>query len=97
MGSRAGKPNKNKQFLLNKLKDMYGDEFDPIIRAAEMATLLQAEAQAAEEGNKSQAIKNSVDAWLKIGEFVTPKLKAMDISMDATIGTHEEALDELKE
>ena len=79
MAGREGRPNKNKKFLESRLKEMYGEQFDPIIRAADMALLLQAEAQSTEE-NKVQAIKASVDAWLKIGEFVQPKLKAVEIS-----------------
>ncbi len=37
MASRLGSPNKNKQFLLKKLQDMYGKEFDPIMKMAEIA------------------------------------------------------------
>ena len=56
---------------------MYGEDFDPIIRASEQAILLHAEAMDTDE-NKVQALKASVDAWLKIGEYVHPKLKSIE-------------------
>ena len=34
---REGVLNKNRQFLIKRLKDMYGDDFEPIIKAAENA------------------------------------------------------------
>lgn len=86
--------NKNREFLLNRLKDMYGDDFDPIMKAAEMATLLQAEALSCEDQYKIQAVKAAVDGWLKIGEFVTPKLKAVEV--DANVTNHEALIDELE-
>ena len=45
MPSRAGSPNKNKAFLLNRLQDMYGDDFHPIMRMAENAALLHEQAR----------------------------------------------------
>jgi len=71
--------NKNKEFLINRLKDMYGEDFDPIIKAAEQATRLHA---ASIDADDLKPLKDSIDAWLKIGEFVTPKLKAIEISQD---------------
>ena len=80
MPSRKGSPNKNKAFLINRLKEMYGDDFDPIMMAAEQAVRLHA--AAIDDENAIQSLKTSVDAWLKIGEYVTPKLKALELSQD---------------
>jgi len=41
MPPRTGSPNKNKKFLLNKLQEMYGDDFHPIMKMAGNAKLLQ--------------------------------------------------------
>ena len=41
MGSRAGCPNRNKEFLLKRLQDMYGKDFDPIINMAFNCVTLQ--------------------------------------------------------
>ena len=40
MPSRLGSPNKNKKFLLNRLQDMYGQDFHPIMKMAENAIRL---------------------------------------------------------
>ena len=37
MPSRLGSPNKNKRFLLNRLQDIYGKDFHPIMKMAENA------------------------------------------------------------
>ena len=40
MPSSLGSPNKNKKFLLNRLQDMYGQDFHPIMKMAENAIRL---------------------------------------------------------
>jgi len=86
MGRPAGSTNKNREFLHNRLKDMFGDDFDPIIKAAEMATLLQAEAMSCEDQQRVQAMKASVDGWLRIGKFLTPELRAVELTGDGDDG-----------
>ena len=81
MASRAGSPNKNKKFLLNRLKDMFGEDFDPIIRMAEQATELHS--VAGERGDVA-SLKASIDAWDKVAAYVEPKLKAT--SCDPELG-----------
>ena len=77
MGREAGIPNKNKSFLLNRLQDMYGDEFHPIMKMAENAVKLQHSADADPE---SANFKAALDGWEKIAQYVEPKLKAIDIN-----------------
>lgn len=80
-GNRKGIPNKNKIFLLKRLQDMYGDDFHPIMKAAEQASKMD------DVASKSKDIddrKKSVDAWMKIAEYTEPKLKAMEV--DVTTG-----------
>ena len=77
MGSRAGVPNKNKQFLLNRLQDMYGDDFHPIIRMAENALCLHMKAT---ETQEVADLKASIDGWDKIAQYTEPKLKAVEIT-----------------
>ena len=91
MPSREGSPNKNKQFLLNRLQDMYGDDFDPVMKMAENAHKMQQLVDMAED--KFTARKNCVDAWDKIAVYVTPKLKAVEHSGDITHKPHEAWLD----
>ena len=79
MPSRKGSPNKNKAFLLKRLQDMYGEDFDPIIRmsghAIEMSEIVAQEPSI--DGHKV-----AVDAWDKIAQYVQPKLKAVEVSGD---------------
>ena len=63
MASRAGSPNKNKAFLLNRLKDVLGTDFDRIIRMAQQATELH---RVAGERGDVKSLKASIDAWDKV-------------------------------
>ena len=77
MARTKGALGKNKAFLLNRLKSIYGDSFDPVMKMAEQASTL--DQLALEEPSVSNQ-KESIHAWGKIAEFVTPKLKATEIS-----------------
>jgi hypothetical protein len=79
VASRAGSPNRNKQFLLNKLKEMYGEDFHPIMRMAENAVSLQNIAEAEQD---VQALKAALDGWDKVAQYTEPKLKAIEHSLD---------------
>jgi len=48
MPSRAGSPNRNKKFLLNRLQKMYGEDFHPIMNIAANCKELQDRAEAIE-------------------------------------------------
>lgn len=82
MPSRAGRPNRNKAFLLNRLQDMYGDDFHPIMRMAENAVTMHEQARAS---LTIDDLKASIDAWDKIAAYTEPKLKASEISVNATL------------
>ena len=113
MARPANSSDKNRKFLLNRLQDMYGKDFDPIMMAAknakEMNDLAQIELtedQMAEmEGkdllNFTDAIfarkKECVAAFDKIAQYVQPKLKAIEISGDLEISSHESWLEKLNE
>ena len=75
-GRPKGTVAKNHQFLLNRLQDMYGKDWNPILKAAEMATRMHL---VAEQSDEMADMKASVDAWTKVAEFVTPRLKAVEI------------------
>ena len=82
MPSRAGSPNKNKAFLLNRLQEMFGDSFHPIMRMAENAATLHDQARATMD---TADLKASIDAWDKIASYTEPKLKASEVSLEANI------------
>ena len=75
MPSRLGSPNKNKRFLLNRLQDMYGKGFHPIIKMAENAMILH---RLASKTNSMDDLSRSIDAWDRIAKYTEPKLKAVD-------------------
>ena len=77
MARTKGALGKNKAFLLNRLQDMYGKDFDPVMKMAEQALTLD---QLALEEPSVTNQKESIHAWGKIAEFVTPKLKATEIT-----------------
>jgi hypothetical protein len=56
---------------------MYGKSFDPVMRMAEQAVTLD---QLALEDPSVMNQRESIHAWGKIAEFVTPKLKATEIT-----------------
>lgn len=61
---------------------MFGEEFHPIMRMAENADTLHEKARATLDPND---LKASIDAWDKIAAYTEPKLKASDISLNATV------------
>mgnify|MGYP003329302120 CR=1 FL=1 len=58
MPSRLGSPNKNKKFLLNRLQDMYGQDFHPIMKMAENAVRLQ---EISSRNDTIDDLKRSID------------------------------------
>ena len=59
MPSRLGSPNKNKKFLLNRLQDMYWQDFHPIMKMAENAVRLH---DIASKNDNIDDLKRSIDA-----------------------------------
>lgn len=102
---------KNRKFLLNRLKDMYGDDFDPIMKAAENAVEMQNMAtielttDQLEEMSSQDMIrvtdsvfarrKECVAAWDRIAQYITPKLKAIEHSGGVEVSAHEAWLEAL--
>lgn len=97
MGDRTGSKNKNKAFLLKRLQDMYGPQFDPIMRAAALADNLHKQIEDSEqiiesiqdpiERVKMTSARNSlmcdaIDKWCKIAEFTNGKISAITLSQD---------------
>ena len=82
--------NKSKDFLANRLKAMYGDDFDPIMRMAEQAVRIHEKTSAESDIND---LKISIEAWDKIAQYTTPKLKALELSGEVQHKPHEDWLD----
>ena len=79
MARTKGSLGKNKAFLLNRLQAMYGKAFDPVMKMAEQAVTLD---QLALEEPSVTNQKESIHAWGKIAEYVTPKLRSTEMTVD---------------
>ena len=75
-GRQKGTPSRNEKFLTNKLREMYGKDFDPIMKAAEMAVEIHAVALKTKE---MADMVQAVNCWDKVAQYVQPKLKAIEI------------------
>lgn len=93
-GRPKGMANKNKEFLLKKLQDMYGDEFDPIMKMAENAKRMQdiavdlegAKDKDGDPDHEAQAKEfgariKCTEAWDRVAQYTQPKLKAVEVDM----------------
>jgi hypothetical protein len=82
MARPVGASNKNKAFLMDRLQDMYGEDFHPIMRMAENAVTLHHQAR----GTMDTAdLKLSIDAWDRIAQYTEPKLKASEVNLNAVV------------
>jgi len=76
-GRPSGVPSKNRKFLMNRLQDMYGKDFHPIMNMAAMAVDLHAIAQKTSDVSDMKAC---IDAWDKVAQYTEPKLKAVEVT-----------------
>ena len=100
--SRKGIPNKNRDFLLKRLKDMYGQDFDPVMKAAENAHSMQKianaeESKALEPKDRIEMHNKTNQAWDRVAQYTQPKLKAVEITGDIELSAHESWLEKLAE
>lgn len=89
-GRPVGSTNKNAQFLLNRLQDIYGEDFHPIMKMAENANRAQNLIDDYEDDDDLDpqalfaGLKFAVDAWDKIAQYTQPKLKAIEVTGEIT-------------
>ena len=77
MSRTIGATGRNKKFLLNRLQDMYGDYFHPIMSAAKNAYEMN---KIAETTGDIQDHERASKAWDRIAEYTEPRLKAVEHS-----------------
>ncbi len=70
-GRPPGSSNKNSKFLLNRLKAMYGDDFDPVMKMAENAMRLQAVAEKCYEDDTKILDESEIDGQVKLIDKIT--------------------------
>lgn len=101
MARPKGSPNRNKQFLINRLQDMFGDDFHPIMKMATNANRLQSlvdeawearqkakagEAEAVDAGVMGASLQDAITAWDKVAQYTEPKLKALEVTGGLDVG-----------
>jgi len=69
---------RNEAFLLNRLKAMYGEDFDPIMKLAQNASRLQEIADQNVDDSSAQVDANR--EWERMAQFTTPKLKSVEMT-----------------
>lgn len=86
-GRKAGTLNKNSKFLLHRLKVMYGEHFDPVIKMAENAIKMDKLAESVLRTKtkftpfeKMTAVGNCIGAWDKIAKYTSPVLKSIEVA-----------------
>jgi len=77
MSRTIGATGRNKKFLLNRLQDMYGKDFHPIMSAAKNAYEMN---KIAEQTGDIQDHERASKAWDRIAEYTEPRLKAVEHS-----------------
>lgn len=93
MARPAGTSNRNRQFLLNKLKEMYGDDFEPIMQMSKNCMTQQKKADVflkeVDDDISLEAVEATVnllrpinDQWEKIAQYTYPKLKAIEVQAE---------------
>ena len=78
-GRKKGTPNRPSQFLMHRLQEAYGKDFDPVVRCAEAAVELHAVAM---ETRTVADLTAAVGAWDRVAQYCTPKLKSIDVQTD---------------
>lgn len=85
MSGKAGMTNRNKQFLLNRLRVMYGEDFEPVMKMAGNAAFLQGIADEHQNGY-SVLYESTSDELKEVGGPATLddiKAKAIAASKEA--------------
>ena len=92
MPPRTGSTNRNKQFLLKRLQDMYGEDFHPIMKMAENAVEMQRQV---DEDDSLNSRKLAIEAWDKVAQYTEPKLKSIEVTdeRDTALLTEEALLE----
>jgi len=75
MSRPIGSSNRNKKFLLSRLREMYGDDFHPIMSAAKNAHRMN---EIAEKSDDILDLERASKAWDRIAEYTEPRLKAVE-------------------
>lgn len=111
MARQPGTAARNKAFLQKRLKDMYGDDFEPVMKMAENAVFLQSVAKRFQDeivdsikagalvdsalDQATESTNTAIAAWDRIAKYTTPQLKQIEIHGDVDATIHKPMQDVL--
>ncbi len=84
-----GIPNRNRGYTLNKLKEMWGDDFDPLVKMAESCNeliKLASDYKKEHPTNWTEIFsfnERIVSSFDKVASYTQPKLKAIEVKTDS--------------
>ena len=110
-GRQKGTPNRGKNALKANLAKLYGNDFCAVSKIAHNAVILQHRVDEAEAerlkpvedgeepspGATLEMLRETVNAWEKVAQYVEPKLKAIEVSNADEPADSEEARERLGE
>ena len=67
---------------MNRLQDMYGDDFHPIMKMAKNAYEYQANIERLDEDTRMPLLPEANKLWEGIAQYVEPKLKAVEATVE---------------
>ena len=70
---------KNRAYLMNKLRDMYGDDWNPLIKMCEACVEIE---QIAKNNPSMENYEKVIANFGKVAEFITPKLRSQEIQLE---------------
>ena len=94
MSGKKGMVHKNKQFLLKRLQDMYGNDFDPVMQMSANAVKLQSLVDSvfddsnATPKEKLEVLILAISAWEKPAQYTNAKLRAMEVTGGIEVRQH---------
>ena len=102
MSKVAGTRNKPKQYLIRRLNEYYGEDFEPVVKMAEQAVFLHAVAKNKQETYFDdddpatiEATKDALAAWNCVAKYVTPQLKAIEHAIPDGVDVNLDKVDKL--
>ena len=98
MAKPKGSLNRNQIFLMNRLKTMLGDDFDPVVNMAKNAVEIQKQGDKAVEAYHKLTeptkedlsdlfiiLANCIEAWNKIAAYTNAKIRTIEFTSDLGI------------
>ena len=78
--------NRHSQFIFERLKEMLGEDFDPVVQIGKNAMSMQSDIDGGFCSDAFQARKDVNQEWERCAKFLVPTLKAQSIDLGGSDG-----------